>query len=325
MRVAVIGAGAIGGTIAALLARAAHDVTVVARGENLAAISANGIRLRGAWGEYTAKVTAVDTLVEGPELAIVATKAQDARSAIRAQATFLGGLPMVVVQNGLEGIDSASRAAPESDIVGALSLFAASYLSPGEVNVTAPGTTYLGGPVIPTLYAANVLKTVMPIVLTDNFPGAQWTKLIVNHVNALPAITGLSAQAVIANPKLRRLMTESMREAVRVAHARGIEFEKMQGLSDRVLTMMVRYPPVFGEILPRLMARRMGKTPNPGSTLQSIRRHQPTEIDYLNGAVVKLGAQAGVPTPVSATITELVHEVEKSGEFLSPEATLTKF
>ena len=321
MRVAVIGAGAIGGTIAALLARAGHEVQVVARGEQLAALRSTGLQLTGGWGEFTVLLDAVDSLTICPDIAFLTTKAQDARVALHANAELLIGIPVVVVQNGLEGITSARRAAPRSDIVGALALYAASYLSPGVITVTTTGPTFLGGPALPALYASKILGAGMPVELTDNFEGAQWTKLIVNHVNGLSAATGLSVQEVIADRQLRAIMTETMREAVRVARASGIEFAPLQGLSHRTLSALDRLPASVGQLLPLLMRRRMGSRPNPGSTLQSIRRGQPTEIDYLNGAVVQRGAVLGVPTPVSTELVELVHEVEKRGEFI-PTATV---
>ena len=321
MRVAVIGAGAIGGTIAGLLARDGHDVQVVARGEQLTALSSDGLRLTGGWGDFTVRVDAVEGLTRSPDIAFLTTKAQDAAVALRANAERLVGIPVVVVQNGLEGITAARRAAPRSDIVGALALYAASYLSPGTISITTTGPTFLGGPVLPALYASKVLGAVMPVELTDNFEGAQWTKLIVNHVNGLSAATGLSVQEVIGDRHLRAIMTETMREAVRVARASDIEFAPLQGLSPRLLAALVRLPSSVGQLLPLLMKRRMGSRPNPGSTLQSIRRGQLTEIDYLNGAVVRRGAGLGVPTPVSAELVELVHEVEHSGVFV-PVATV---
>ena len=321
MRVAVIGAGAIGGTIAGLLARAGHSVQVVARGEQLAALSHNGLRLTGGWGDFTARVDAVESLTVSPDITFLTTKAQDAAVALSANAEILVGIPVVVVQNGLEAITTAQRAAPRSDIVGGLALYAASYLSPGSITVTTTGPTFLGGPVLPALYASKILGAVMPVELIENFEGAQWTKLIVNHVNGLSAITGLSVQEVIGDRQLRAIMTETMREAVRVARAGDIEFAPLQGLSHRPLSALVRVPTPVAQLLPLLMKRRMGSRPNPGSTLQSIRRGQPTEIDYLNGAVVLRGAAAGVPTPVSAGLVEMVHEVEQSGEFI-PVATV---
>jgi 2-dehydropantoate 2-reductase len=324
MRVAVIGAGAVGGTIAALLERAGHSVDVTARGEHLAAIAANGLRLSGAWGEHTAHVNASPVLTRSPDLAIVTAKVLDAEAALQANASMLVGIPVVVIQNGLRSVAVARRAAPRSDIVGGLALFAASLLSPGQVSVTTAGSTYLGGDLLPTLYASRVLGAVMPVTSTGNFEGAQWTKLIVNQVNALPAITGKSVQDVIADRRLRGVMTESMREAVLVGFARGVEFEKLQGLSPRMLRLLVRLPPVVGQALPLLMRVRMGTTPNPGSTLQSIRRGQATEIDYLNGAVVDAGRELGVPTPVNERLVEMVHAVERSGEFIEPGAVLAK-
>jgi 2-dehydropantoate 2-reductase len=324
MRVAVIGAGAVGGTIAALLERAGHSVDVTARGEHLAAIAANGLRLSGAWGEHTAHVNASPVLTRSPDLAIVTAKVLDAEAALLANASMLVGIPVVVIQNGLRSVAVARRAAPRSDIVGGLALFAASLLSPGQVSVTTAGSTYLGGDLLPTLYASRVLGAVMPVTSTGNFEGAQWTKLIVNQVNALPAITGKSVQDVIADRRLRGVMTESMREAVLVGFARGVEFEKLQGLSPRMLRLLVRLPPVVGQALPLLMRVRMGTTPNPGSTLQSIRRGQATEIDYLNGAVVDAGRELGVPTPVNERLVEMVHAVERSGEFIEPGAVLAK-
>lgn len=324
MRVAVIGAGAIGGTIAGLLARAGHEVQVVARGEQLDALASDGLRLTGGWGDFTVRVDPVESLTISPDIAFLTTKAQDARGALRANAELLVGIPVVVVQNGLEGISTARRAAPRSDIVGALALYAASYLSPGTISITTTGPTFLGGPVLPALYASKILGAVMPVELTDNFEGAQWTKLIVNHVNGLSAVTGLSVQEVIGDRQLRGIMTDTMREAVRVARASDIEFAPLQGLSDLLLSALLRVPASVGQLLPSLMKRRMGSRPNPGSTLQSIRRGQPTEIDYLNGAVVTRGAALGVPTPVSAELVELVHAVEKSGDFFPVAAVIER-
>ena len=75
---------------------------------------------------------------------------------------------------------------------------------------------------------------------------------------------------------------------------------------------------------PRMLARRMGDVPNPGSTLQSIRRGQRTEIDFLNGAVVRAAGEIGRAAPVNAALVEMVHEVESSGAFLSPATVVAR-
>ena len=328
MRIGVVGAGAVGGAIAALLARAGHEVDVTARGEHLEAIQEHGILLSGAWGEYRAQVDAAEELTPGVELVIVATKAQDAPEAIRANLSKLRGIPLVVIQNGLDGISAAKAASPRSDIVGGLATFASSYLSPGRITVTTAGPLYLGvlaaDSDVPARYAARILNEALPTSTVPNFAGAQWTKLIINQVNALPAITGLSVQEVVADPGLRRIMTESMRENVRIGLKSRVHFETLQGLSHRGLRFFAGLPLWLGQALPSLMSRRIGKTPNPGSTLQSIKRGQATEIDYLNGAVVRAAQAIGQEASVNAALVELVHEVEARGEFFTPAEVVSR-
>jgi len=322
MRIGVIGAGAVGGTFAALLASHGYDVEVTARGDHLDAIRANGLLLDGGWGEHRARVAAGPTLDAHPEVAILATKAQDAATALAANATRLDGVPIIVVQNGLGGLDVAHRERPDAAVLGALALFAASYLEPGHITVTGPNPVILGaGPGADRALLerlAGVIGEALPVEVTPDIGGAQWTKLLINHVNALPAITGMSVQDVIADRSLRRIMTASMRETVRVARRIGVRFGTVQGVSGAVLTLIGALPLALGEQFPRLLARRMGTVPNPGSTLQSIRRGQLTEIDFLNGAVVQAAAEHGLAAPINTAIVELVHEVERTGSFLSP-------
>jgi 2-dehydropantoate 2-reductase len=328
MRVGVIGAGAVGGTIAAVLARAGHEVEVTARGAHLEAIREHGIRLSGAWGDYIAHVDANEVLGRAPELVIVATKAQDAVAALEENERAVRGIPLLVVQNGLDGLSNARLVLPRADVVGGLAAFATSYLSPGEVTVTTAGTLYVGvdrPDDLPARYVVRSLGDALPTVLLQNFLGAQWTKLVINQVNALPAITGLSVQEVVGIPALRRIMTASMRENVRIGFANKVRFEKLQGLGPRGLRLFSILPLWLGQALPALMARRIGKTPNPGSTLQSIRRGQATEIDYLNGAVVHAAKRVGRTAPVNAKLVALVHEVAGSGAFLSPEQVAARF
>jgi len=320
MRIGVIGAGAVGGTFAALLAEKGNEVEITARGAGLDAIRAGGLRLDGGWGEHTARVDAHATLTRKPELAILATKAQDAATALAANATRLEGVPILVVQNGLGGLRVAHDELPGSPLLGGLALFAASYLEPGHVTVTGANPVVVGagaGADAALLdRVAAVIGEALPVEVTDDIVGAQWTKLLINHVNALPAITGLSVQEVVADSRLRRIMTASMRETVRIARRIGVRFGKVQGVSGAVLGLVGTLPLALGEQFPRLLARRMGSVPNPGSTLQSIRRGQLTEIEYLNGAVVQAAAEHELLAPVNAAIVALVHEVERAGEFI---------
>jgi 2-dehydropantoate 2-reductase len=320
VRIGIIGAGALGGTFAALLARAGHEVEVTARGAGLEAIRADGIRLSGGYGDVHARVAAVEALTVRPELVLLCTKAQDAPMALGRHAELIDGVPVVVVQNGLDGVQTAERFLPRSTCVGVLSIIAANYTEPGVVRVTTTAASYLGrgdGPADDeSRRIAAILSEAVPVIAIENFRGAQWTKLVVNMLNAVPAIVGLSVQEVLHDRRLRRVVAASMRETVRVGIARGIRFGSLQGLSNARLRLFARVPVAIGQVLPWMMGVRMGSVPNLGSTQQSVRRGQPTEVDHLNGAVVREAILAELDAPVNEALTVLVHEVERIGEFL---------
>ncbi|MFC5790069.1 2-dehydropantoate 2-reductase [Agromyces tardus] len=327
MRIGIIGAGALGGTFAVLLARAGHDVEVTARGASLAAIREGGIGLTGGYGEAHERVAAGEVLTQRPELVLVCTKAQDAAAAIAANAGLVDGVPVVVVQNGLEGVATAERLLPASSCMGMLSIIAANYTEPGRVRVTTTAASYLGRgdgePDDECRRVAAVLSSAVPVIAIAGFRGAQWTKLVVNMLNAVPAIVGRSVQDVVDDRRLRRVVAASMRETVRVAVARGVRFGSLQGLGDRRLRFFARLPLWLGQLLPYFMRVRMGDVPNLGSTQQSLRRGQRTEIDYLNGAVVREAELAGMDAPVNRALTALVHEVEQAGASLPAERVVS--
>lgn len=326
VRIGIIGAGALGGTFAALLARAGHDVEVTARGAGLEAIRSGGIRLSGGYGDAHVRPAANERLTVRPELVLVCTKAQDAEAALAANADVVDGVTVVVVQNGLDGVATAERMLPRSSCLGMLSIIAANYTEPGSVRVTTTAASYLGRPSPggsdpddEVRRVAALLSEAVPVVAIANFRGAQWTKLVVNMLNAVPAIVGRSVQDVVDDPALRRVVAASMRETVRVGVARGIRFGSLQGLGDRRLRRFARLPLGLGQLLPWSMRVRMGNVPNLGSTQQSLRRGQPTEIDFLNGAVVREADAAGLDAPVNRALVALVHEVERTGAHLPAE------
>lgn len=319
MKIGVVGAGAVGGTLAALLDRAGHEVTVSARGTAVVSIRQNGIRLSGGWGQHTATVDAVDRLSEVQELTIFATKAPELEAAVEANAGALGR-DVLVVRNGL-GARTRVQAlvGPSHRVFGGLAVFAATTNDgPGIIRVTAAGPLYVGGGE-GAGELVDLLQHALPTVQLADLGGAEWTKLIVNQVNALPAITGLSVQDTIADSRLRRVLTLSIREAIGVGRANGVHFGELQGLSDRLLRAVAAVPLPLAELLPRRMAKRMGSVPNQGSTLQSVLRGRPTEVDWLNGAVVEAAAAVRRSAPVNAAIVEMVHEVERAGAFLTAE------
>lgn len=323
MRIGIIGAGALGGVFATLLDQAGHEVVVTARGEHLAAIRRDGLRLEGAYGSLLARLHAAEVLPAAPELAFLAVKAQDAGVAATQNAAALAGVPVVVVQNGVTGPQALREVLPTSPLIGAASMIAASFLQPGVITVTAQGVTVLAvdsASEAELAAAATLLGTVVEARTAADLAGLQWSKLVVNQLNAAPAITGLPLQEAMRSLPLVRAIAVAMRETIQVARAEGVRLEGLPSLPIALRRSLELLPPALAaRALQRGVVARMGEVPNPGSTLQSIRRGRPTEIDHLSGAVVTAGDRLRIPTPVNRRIVDLVHEVAASGRFLPPD------
>ena len=325
MRIGVLGAGAVGGALAALLDRAGHEVVVTARGEHGDAIRRDGLRLTGGWGGSEHPLTVVDRLEHPIDLIVLASKTHDSAAALEA-AAGLDGVPVLVVQNGVGGSDAVRDALPHSPVAIGLALFAASLVAPGLVEITGPAPLAIGGDAAAVAVALPLLREALPTTVDEvaDVHGAQWTKLLINQVNALPAITGLSVQEVVAHDGLRRVLTASMRETARVGQASGVAWQSIGSTGLAQVAALLADDPVASESVPLGLVAGMGSVPNPASTLQSIRRGRTTEIDALNGAVVRAGQRSGVATPVNAALVALVHEVERAGAFLPAEAVVAR-
>jgi 2-dehydropantoate 2-reductase len=322
-RIAIIGAGAIGSSLGGLLRRAGHDVVLIGRAEHVRAIRSAGLRVDGVMGAFTVEVAAAEVLTSRPDLAFLCVKTQDVLAAIQASRDLLAGATVITFQNGVRSDDIVASVIPEGRIVSAVVSFHASFLAAGAVTVLYRGPLLIGRPFganDATVEAiAGILGDAFPTEVTGNIRGAHWLKLIVNLNNALPALTKLPLRDVFRNPFLRRLAVLAMREGLDVAGRAGIRLSSLPDMPARLATAMRLLPvPLAGLIAARKIGRMEARWPLIGSTLQSLIRHEPTEIDYLNGEVVRVGREVGVPTPVNAAIVRLVHGIEATGRFLSP-------
>jgi 2-dehydropantoate 2-reductase len=323
MRIAVIGAGAIGSVVGGLLARAGEDVTVIGRRPHVDAVNRNGLRIDGVVGTMQVRVRAVERLDFVPDLALLTMKTQSVAAAAREIRPFVAGVPVVTMQNGVRSDELVADVLGKEDVLSCVVVLGATFLEPGSVTYTTQGVLVLGAPFGSiderTRSVAATLNKAIPTHLSANIAGAHWTKLIVNENNALPAVTGLSIQEVNQRPALRELSVLLMKEAAATIAAAGIKLASLPGLPKTALRTMLSLPTPVASRLLKLLSRSLGKAPALGSTLQSVRRGETTEIDYLNGEIVVLGKRIGRPTPYNAAVVKLVHQVEATGSFLTTE------
>jgi 2-dehydropantoate 2-reductase len=330
IKVAIIGAGAVGCGLGFLLNRAGREVTLVGRADQVAALQCHGLRVEGYAGGQSVPIPAAERLDFEPDLVLLAVKTQDVTGALRENRTFVGDAPLVTLQNGVRSDELAAELFPKEQIISAVVLLHANYLAPGTVTLMYEGGLILGRPFgsrdALLKQTAEVLQEATPTRISDNIRGAHWLKLVTNLNNALPALIDGTFHQVYGDPFLASLAIRVMREGLGVAKKAGIRLESLPDVSVG-LTRLVQFLP--DKLAARVAAARVERmrTPWPllGSTLQSLRRKRTTEIDYLNGEVVEWGKKVGVPTPLNAKIVELIHRVEVTGTFFSADEIRRKF
>ncbi|HWE63486.1 MAG TPA: 2-dehydropantoate 2-reductase [Chloroflexota bacterium] len=338
-RIAVVGAGAVGCYLAARLSDGGHQITLVARGDQRAAIARDGLLLREPHGEARRyRLQTVETLVERPDLVLLAVKTPDVAQACAAIRPFVAGVPVLALQNGVRADHIAASVLGREAVLGAVVMCAASYVQPGEVFLQFPGWLILGEPFRSVddraRDIARVLDRALPTYITPHLRRVRWSKLIANLNNALCAATGLTAPEVGSTPLGRMLSLQVMKEGAAVALTAGIRFDHgLYGLSPRALrrdphaalfallqasftTLLVRLPERAAlQVLAAAGRSRLNRLPVRFSLWQSIVRGRPSEIDYLNGEIVRLGARVGRPTPYNAHLVALVRQVARTQTF----------
>jgi 2-dehydropantoate 2-reductase len=319
-RIAVVGAGAVGSLVGGLLARAGKDVTMIGRAEHVEAINKNGLHVDGVLGEFNVPIHAQETLNFRPDIVILAVKMTDVEPTCRQIAPYIMDVPILTLQNGVRSDEIAGSVFGEQYIIGGIVLFNAKYLNPGHVTYGRKGALLIGqafrknGKQVNDI--SDLLKQVMPVTVCDNIQGARWTKLLINVLgNSMEAMTGQSLQACMKARGSRRIGALILKEAFETIAKAHISLASLPGIPITPFRLIIKSPlPVAARVL-QIITR---KTDTMTSTLQSLHRGKPTEIDYLNGEIVRLGRQIAVATPYNAKVVDLIRQIEKTGQFYSP-------
>jgi 2-dehydropantoate 2-reductase len=292
MRIAVVGAGAMGSVYAGLLAAARHEVWAVdVNVEHVDAIRARGLRVEGASGDRTVSIPATTSPddVGEVELVVIATKAMDAQQAARSARPLIGAdTTVLTIQNGIGAADTVAEVTGEERLmVGVAGGFGASVVAPGHVHHHGFELLRLGereGPVTArTKRIADAWRQAHFNVRTyDDIDQLLWEKLICNA-----CFSGPCGVLEIHNPPAWSIASRCAEEALQVARARGVPVD-----IEDCASYVREYGLAIAEARP--------------SVLLDLLAGRPSEIDWINGAIPRQGHDVGVPAPTNQLITTLV-------------------
>lgn len=293
MKTAVMGAGAVGCYYGGMLARAGHDVTLVTRPQHVDAVRRDGLRLQTRTFDERVPLHASTEAsgVRNAQLVLFCVKSTDTESAGAAMAPHLPSDAIVLsLQNGVDNAERLSRVIGRA-VVPAVVYVATEMAGAGHVLHHGRGDLVIG----PALRSEALVETFaaagVPVQVSDNVIGALWAKLIVNCAyNAMSAISQLPYGRLVQGAGVPDVMLDVVQECLAVASAWRIDVPG--DMADAVPSIALAMP---GQL---------------SSTAQDLARAKPSEIDHLNGYVVRQGAARGVATPVNRCLLALVKLLE---------------
>ncbi len=331
MKIAIIGAGAIGSLVAAYLAKAGEDVLLVGRPQQVQAINQSGLKVKGARGEETIKLKSATQIDHDHDLIIFTVKTQDVEDAFAENHYFLDNRNNIILttQNGVQADNLLSTHFDHDQLMSSIVMFGATYTQPGEVTFNFEGDWIIGrafGPNDPRVdQIAAVLKKAFPVVVTDQIRGMKWLKLFVNFNNCIPALIGKSMQETFTDMDLCRLSILLLREGVAIVQKAGVELVSLPQFPAERIFGLTQMPVEQAAGIMNQTLTKLSKEPLYGSILQSIMRGKLSEIDYINGEVTFLAKNMGISAPLNRKVVDMVHVVERDKNFFSMEEVKKAF
>lgn len=318
MRLLIWGAGAIGGTIGAHLARAGHEVTLVDQvQEHVDAINRSGLTITGPVDAFNVRVDAFtpDTLTGTWDTIFLCVKAHHTEGAMFALLPHLSADGAIVsAQNGLNEL-VISRMAGEERTVGCFVNFGADYIEPGVIhrgNRAAVVVGELDGRASDRIQALHELLLEFDdrAVLTDNIWGYLWGKMAYGGLLYATAVTNESIADALANLTYRDAFIGLAGEVLAVAAARGITPEPFDGFDPLAFVPGTPRETAIASLDRLVTFNRASAKSHSGIWRDLAVRKRKTEVDAHLVPIVELGAEAGVPTPLVAELVDILHEIE---------------
>lgn len=303
MKIVIVGPGAIGCLLAAFLSKTKEEVWLLDKSKERAAkINQQGLRIEGVSGTWQAqvKITHEPRQIGKADLVIVCVKAYDTKSALSQVLHVVAEDTLVVtLQNGIGNVELIQESVGADRVVGGITNLGAVLLGAGCVKHTGKGETVIGRidgkiPVQMRSIREVFNRVGLEARISRDIKSLLWSKLVVNAgINALSAVTRLCNGKLLTLEGTRRILKDTVAEAVKVAKRKRIKL-------------------VYDDPLAKVEAVCESTSENISSMLQDVLKGKKTEIDFINGVIVRQGQESGVPVPVNTVLFDLVKTLEAS-------------
>jgi 2-dehydropantoate 2-reductase len=297
MRIAIVGSGGVGGYFGARLAAAGADVAFIARGAHLNALRTNGLRLESPKGVlHLHRVNATDdpSTIGPVDAALFAVKLYDTEPAAALLPALIGPDTVVVsLQNGVDSVEMLTRAVGRPHVAGGVAYVAAVISEPGTIRHTAMDHLIFGeldGAKTPRLQALldACLDAGFQATLSERIEADIWSKFVrLSVFSGMTSVTRSPVGPLRDDPDLLAMVQAAILEGMAVAHARGVSLAPR--VFDEIMTMLQGLP-----------------SQAKSSMLEDLERGKPLELPWLSGAVVRIGRDLDVPTPIHRFIATVL-------------------
>jgi 2-dehydropantoate 2-reductase len=294
LKIAVMGAGAVGCYFGGMLARAGHDVTLIARPQHVEAIRRHGLRLEAVKFDEQVRLNASSDAgaVQGADVVLFSVKSTDTEMAGAEIRPHLAPSALVLcLQNGVDNADRLRAVLPQHEVAAAVVYVATEMAGPGHVKHHGRGDLVIEPSSATHALARALIAAGVPTEVSGDVRSALWSKLILNCAyNAVSAITQLPYGKTVVGEGVRDVMRDVVAECVDVARAEGVQ----------VPAAVIAAVDKLADSMPAQLS----------STAQDLARGKRTEIDYLNGLIVRRGEALGIATPANRVLWALVKLME---------------
>lgn len=312
MRFLILGGGAIGSVFGGFLKKAGHDVALVGRRDHIGAITERGLRISGIWGDhYITGLRTHEAVAEAGgeafDAVFLAVKSFDTKSAMAelVEVDLAERPPVVSLQNGLGNVETIARFLGAGRTIGGRVIFGVEIVEPGHCRVTVYAEEVMLGEIEAGSVARDTIETLasvlndagIPTLPTDRIHAYLWGKILYNcSLNPTATLLGTHYGELLEHEETREILRRIVNEVYAVASARGVDL--LVPTADEYVDVL------FGRLVPATYDHHP-------SMLQDIRAGRRTEIDAMNGAIVRYARESHVAAPTNEFLTFLIRALER--------------